>query len=171
MCINYIQVTISSPSWATPYEKALGEAESEVAEALAHGHAPSIANAILEMREVRNEIFTLLLSLLNAECVELCRRGASRFRSIEVDKISSFKWEDFIEELNSKSPLLLQFLTTVASRVDKRYQQTSPAERYPGIVTAAAVLLKQRNREMCAIPSVVSLLMYACHCEKQVLGT
>ena len=39
---------------------------------------------------------------------------------------------------------------------------------HPGIYSAAAVLLKERNREICGLQSHVSLLMYSCHAEKQV---
>ncbi len=39
---------------------------------------------------------------------------------------------------------------------------------FPGICSAAAILLKERNREMCGLQSLVSLLMYSCHAEKQV---
>lgn len=119
------------------------------------------------MSEVKDELFKYFLTLINRECTELCQKG-TRFRSIPVDQIANFRWDDFIEEMESKSPLLLRTLTTVATRVDHRYQHTPKTAKYPGIVTAAAVLLKQRNREMCGIPSIVSLMMYAGHCEKQV---
>ena len=55
-----------------------------------------------------------------------------------------------------------------ATQVINRNQDSPKTNKYPGMVTAAAVLLKQRNREMVAIPSVVSLLMYRGYCQKQV---
>ena len=37
----------------------------------------------------------------------------------------------------------------------------------PGICCAAADLLKERNREMCGLQSLVSLLMFSCHAKKR----
>ena len=33
---------------------------------------------------------------------------------------------------------------------------------------AAAVILKERNREMCGLQQMISSLMYGSHCEKKV---
>ncbi len=46
---------------------------------------------------------------------------------------------------------------------------SSEEPSYPAIVNATAILLKERNREMSGVQSIVSYLMYACHSEKQVL--
>ena len=69
---------------------------------------------------------------------------------------------------NKKSPLLLKILTAVVVRIDSRYAPKSQIVHHPAIVTAIAVLLKERNREMSGVQSINSCLMYACHCEKQV---
>ena len=123
----------------------------------------------MEMSEVREELLQHFLRLINGECMMLCRKSSpSKFRHIPVDQFDDFEWKEFMDELESNSPLLLKVLSTVAIRSDPRYKNTPKSEKYPGIVTAAAVLLKQRNREMCGIPSLISLLMYSGHCEKQV---
>lgn len=122
----------------------------------------------MKMSAVREELFKYFLMLINNECSTLCQKGTSPFRKIPVNDIAHFKWEQFIGEMESKSPLLLRILIAIATRVDHRYQHIPQTAKFPGIVTAAAVLLKQRNREMCGVPSIVSLLMYACHCEKKV---
>lgn len=165
---NCWQVSISSTSRDSPFQKTLGEAEGKVARALAGGHPQSIANAVMRIEAVKEELFNHFLTLVNAECSDLCQKGIrSLFRRIPVAEMANFRWDTLVEELRSKSPLLLKLLTTVATRVDHR-SHVSKKDKFPGIVSAAAVLLKERNREMCAIPSLVSLLMYAGHCEKQV---
>lgn len=146
----------------------MGEAESEVARTLVDGNAPAIADAVMKMDAVREELFKSFLKLINIECSELCQKRQSPFRKIPVDKIPQFQWEHFIEDLELKSPLLLRVLITAVTRIDYRYQHIPETAKFPGIVSAAALLLKQRNREMCGMASVVSLLMYACHCEKKV---
>ena len=73
-----------------------------------------------------------------------------------------------VKELQTKSPLLLKILTAVVVRMDSRYAPKSQIVHHPAIVTAIAVLLKERNREMSGVQSINSCLIYACHCEKQV---
>lgn len=133
----------------------------------------SIAKAALGIDDVREAIISQLLGMLNKECLQLCRRKSdthspSPFRSIPVDKLAEFKWENMVTELQSKAPLLYKILHSLTSRSDHRNMVKVGAAHFPGICFAAAILLKERNREMCGLQSMVSLLMYACHCEKQV---
>ena len=162
-----LQVAITTPSRSTPFHKTLGEEEGRVARALAGGHASSIASAVMKIPDVKKELHIHFLNSINRECTELCKKD-TLFRGIPADQIASFRWEVFMDELESKSPLLLDILTVAATRVINRNQGSPKTNKYPGMVTAAAVLLKQRNREMVAIPSVVSLLMYRGYCQKQV---
>ena len=161
-------MTVSTPSRSTPYAKALGPAESKVARALLGGHAPSIAKAVLE-QDIKNAVIHQLLVKLNDECTNLCRKSViSPFRTIPVDQMASFKWKDMVEELQQRAPILFTVLQSVASRNDHRNTVKTTTAHYPGICSAAAIILKERNREMCGLQSIVSLLMYSCHAEKQV---
>ena len=63
----------------------------------------------------------------------------------------------------------LNLFTTITSFNDHRNKIKAGDFHLPGICSAVAVLIKERNREMCGLQSVISLLMYACHCDKQVL--
>ena len=164
-----MQVTVNNPSKETSFSKTLGDAESRVARALLGGHAPSIASAVLAMDAVKESIFTSFLELVNRECSELCQTANStNFRHIPVDQYGSFEWDMFMEELRSKSPMFLKILTTIAVRNDHRNTKKTGSAHFPGIGTAAAVLLKERNCHMSGLQSLVSMLMYSCHCEKQV---
>ena len=149
-----------------PYSKVLGIAESKVGRALLGGHAASIAKTVLHMDDVRESIIVQLLRELNEECNDLCNRisPTSPFRTLNVDMMANFKWTIMIDDLQIRAPLVLDTLT---SKSDQRNIKVGAA-RYPGICCAAAVILKERNREMCGLQSLVSLLMHACHCEKQV---
>lgn len=82
--------------------------------------------------------------------------------------MASFKWDELMDELRSNSPLLLKVLTSVAVRNDHRNKKKVGSAHYPGIATAAAVLLKERNCHVSGVQSLVSMLMYSSHCEKQV---
>ena len=108
---------------------------------------------------------------ISKECCTLCERkdsSVSLFRSIPVTAIANNKWKDFIEELQSKAPLLLQVFTSVVSAHDHHNTNKVGSVHYPGICAAIAILLKERSREMCGLQSIVSALMYSGHCEKQV---
>ena len=133
------------------------------------GHAPSIGTAVLAMEAVKDAVFTSFLESINRECSLLCQSTTiSRFRHIPPEEMASFKWDELMDELRSNSPLLLKVLTSVAVRNDHRNKKKVGSAHYPGIATAAAVLLKERNCHVSGVQSLVSMLMYSSHCEKQV---
>ena len=149
--------------------KEVGDSECAVTHALLSGNAPSIAKAVLAMDDIREAVTVLLLDSIDGECSALCKKTpASQFRTIPVEDIQHFQWLNLVENLQTSSPLLFRLLTTIAGRSDARNTLKVGPAHYPGICAAAAVILKERNREMCGLQSVVSLLMYNCHCEKQV---
>ncbi len=160
---------VSTPT--RTFTKTLGENEGKLARALLGGHSRSIAKAVMQMSSVREEVFTSFLNVLDNECRRLCQKQAdtpSKFKSSPVDQLHKFSWKELIHELTLKAPKLLKILTTIVARNDHRNKHKIGSAHYPGICMAAAVLLKERNREMCGVQSLVSLLMYSCHCEKQV---
>ena len=121
------------------------------------------------MEAVKDAIFTTFLESIHQECSVLCQAAiTSKLRNFPADALASFKWDDFIEELRSKSPLLLKVLTCIAVRNDHRNKKEVGSAHFAGIVTGAAVLLKERNTHVSGVQSLVSMLMYSCHCEKQV---
>ena len=149
----------------------LGECEGKVARNLLGGHAPSIAKAVMAMSDVRESLFSLFLHSINEECNNLCRRSPesiSLFRKMPLSQIVDFNWSALVSELQSRAPLLYKALSSIAAHSDPRNKSKVGAAHYPGICMAAAVILKERNREMCGVQSVLSLLMYSCHCEKKV---
>ena len=108
--------------------------------------------------------------ILTEECSKLCQKTecASLFRNIPVTSLASNKWDAFISELVPKAPMLLHILNTLVSFNDKRNKTKFGSSHYPGICAAVAILLKERSQHMNGIQSLVSALMYSCHCEKQV---
>ena len=144
----------------------LNDEEAKLGRALAGGHIPSVAKAVVQNSVLREEVFLQLLNLVDEECRTLCQKNdPSRFRRIPVAELGSFQWEQFIDELRSKAPTLLCILYAISSR---KHNSESIQQHHRGICMAAAAMLKERNREMCGIPSLISLLLYATHAEKQV---
>ena len=170
-----MKVVVTTPSRSVPYCGQLGPAEGKLARAALGGDATSIAKAALAISSVREAVIQLLLGSLNEECNRLCRKktttshpSTSLFRCIPVEKLAGFKWDDMMRELESDAPLLLQILVCLVARNDGRNKNKVGGAHHPGICSAVAVMLKERNREMCGLQSLLSLLMYSCHCEKQV---
>ena len=165
-----MKVLVTTPSRAVPFCGQLGPAEGKLTRTLLGGDAVSIAKAALSVEGVREATIQQLLGTLNLECSKLCRnkQPSSLFRKIPVEKLATFKWEEMVVELERDAPLLLQIIQCLVARNDYRNKCKVGAAHYPGICTAIAVMLKERNREMCGLQSLLSLLMYSSHCEKQV---
>ena len=95
----------------------------------------------------------------------------SLFRSIPVTTTANNKWEDLIQELQSKAPLLLPvlrslqlFLPTITVTLTKLGQFTVP-EFVPLLQSYWNL---RRSWEMCGLQSVISALMCSGHRGKQV---
>ena len=64
-----------------------------------------------------------------------------------------------VRELEAQAPLLLKALSSIVTHNDHRSVSKVGASHFPVICMAAAVILKERNREMCGVQSLISLLM------------
>ena len=116
------------------------------------------------------KLFDMLLGKLNEECTNLCRKTTpSIFHTIPFDKLYTFSWKDMVADLQQKAHLVFTVLDSITSRNDHRNTMKVGDVHYPRICSAAAILLKERNRDMCGLQSLVALMMYSCHAEKQVL--
>lgn len=124
----------------------------------------------MAIETVKEAVMCLILEEITQECNNLCKKTPkSLFRHIPVEQMANFCWSDMMNELKSIAPTTLRVVSTIAVRNDHRKQNQVQLSHYPGICAAIAVMLKERNKDMCGMQSILSLLMYSCHCEKQVL--
>lgn len=168
----YLQVTVSTPSRAEPFTKELDMGFSSLGRALAGGHLPTIAKAVLSHEGLKELIMLKMIDAIDLEASKLCQYNSdspSLFRKIKVERLPEFSWDSCISELQSKAPILLRILSTLASRNDHRNQHKKGAAHYPGICMAIATILKERNREMCGIQRLVSLILFTSRVQKQVI--
>ena len=107
-----------------------------------------------------------ILQIIRVECGSLCllKPVPSVLRVSSLKRITDFKWEDLITELRTRAPTLLAVLQAAAQPM--RSKKLSPPASIVGM--AAGILLKSRNKHMCALQSVVSTLLYAGHASKKV---
>ncbi len=124
----------------------------------------------MKIEKLKKAVFTHIMQTLSNECSSLCQKrgGASLFRKISLVGLSSNMWDDFMNELESKAPTLIHIIVALVSFSDWRNINKVSTSHYPSICAAVAVLLKERNREMCGLQSLLSVLLYSCHSEKQV---
>ena len=124
------------------------------------GNLASITKAVFAHEEIKKLLLLRFFDLIDQECADLCRKNPgtiSSFSNIPVDKLVQFKWNDLVDDMRSKSPNLLQAFSTVVSHNDHRNTSKKGDQKHnPSICMATAVLLKERNREMCGVQSVIS---------------
>ena len=112
--------------------------------------------------------------MVDNECSALCQmpketNKTPSFRKMTFDQLKEFKWEMLIRELQTKSPILFKLLTVLVSHSDKRNQHKHSTVHYPAICMAVATLLKERNKNMVGLQTLVSLLLFKSRVQKQVI--
>ena len=131
---------------------------------------PSVADAIMDQSDLCEMVFERIIDKINSECFHICQltNPLSPFRKINASKCSSFQWKVLVEDLSQKAPTLLKILSSIVTSNDKRKQAAVTTAHHPGLCMAVSILLKERNREMCGLQSVISLLLFSSHVDKQV---
>ena len=170
--MDTFQVTVSTPSRLTPYSTEVNTSLVRLGRALAGGHLPAIARAVFSHDELQHLVELKMLDILNSECSTLCKRRVdppSPFRKMEVSQLAEFKWSNFIQDLEVNAPTLLKVFSTIASHSDHRNNHKLGERHFPGICMAISTLLKERNREMCGIQTMLSLILFTSRAQKQVL--
>ena len=127
----------------------------QVGRTLAGDYLLSIAKAVGHKR-FSELVSSLILDWIEAECNTLCRQYlylySGRLRSVTL----SATLMSFVQ-----APLLLQFQKFLVNK------KKGESAHYLSILMAVAVILKERNREMCGVQSLISLLLFASHVDKQ----
>ena len=148
----------------------LDEATSVIGKAMAVGHLPTVAQTIVDHKPLADLVFQLFMDEMEAECAHISQRSQpfSPFNRIATDQYASFQWKNFIEEISKKAPTLFRVLSSIVAHSDHRNKKKVHTAHHPGLCMTVAVLLKERNREMCGVQSIISLILYSSHVDKQV---
>ena len=145
----------------------------KIGRALAGGHLPSIAKATFAHNGLREELLLKVMDLVNEEVDALCRKekeneSPSPFRHIPVLDFESFSLKDCTRQLQEKSPFLYRLIISLVQRNDHRNKSKRGDSHIPGICTAVAILLKERNQHMCGMQTYLSLVLYTSRVPKKV---
>ena len=76
-----------------------------------------------------------------------------------ISQFIDLKCSELVSELEARAPLLLKALCSIVARNDHRNQSKRGASHFPGICMAAAIILKERNRDMCGTDLPVDVLL------------
>lgn len=100
---------------------------------------------------------------ISREVHNICSRkhGSSVLRSSTNAAITHFNWSHVIREVKAQAPTLHSLIKSAISRRGKRLHESA-------IGMTSAVLLKHRSRCLCLPQAVISVVLYAGHCSKQV---
>ena len=169
------QVTVNTPSRRDgAITRKLEPKLEKLGRALAGGNMSTIAKAVYSNTDLRDQMVHKVLTEIEGECSTLCKRvlpntgSPSLFRKIPVGAMPKFSWMDCVRELESNAPILFKCLMSVCSHSDHRNKDKRGDSHFPGICMAVACILKESNREMCGIQTLLSLLVYGCCVQKKV---
>ena len=167
----HLQVIVSSPRREAPYNIVLEDSYNRIGRALAGGSNEALIRSLFSHDQLRDMIINKVISIIEDECLILCRRSEpSLFRKSNPTDYLDFKWLKYIEEMESKSPITLRLFQAIVSYNDKRNSVKHGAAHFPGICMAMSILLKERNREMVGLQTLLSLVLFTSRVQKQVIS-
>ena len=147
----------------------------KVAKALAGGNVKSICRALFANPRLRQEAVSKVSSMVNKECSLLCKKKAqpvSLFRHMSLEQAESFSWNEIISELNFKAPTLFHIIhDSIVTCSDHRNKQKKGDSHYPSLCTAVAILLKERNRQMCGLQSYISSALFSTRIPRRIINS
>ena len=161
---------VHSPSHDTPLSSTLDPSLQKIGRVLKGGCISSIAKAIFAHEGLRKCMIMKVLNLATTECSVLCRKDKHNppFRHIVIDSLGEFRLESFIEKLRSHAPTLFQIASVIVQHNDHKNDIKKDSRHHPGICMATAILLKERNREMCGLQSIISVGLFNSQVQKKV---
>lgn len=136
---------------------------------LAKGNYYSFARNAMLIPPLKKALVNVIASEVRDECQKLCTTISDRksmLRKTSPDDLKTFSWSNLSSELHNRAPVFVAILEASVKRPRHQHPE-SVSQRSIGL--AAAVLLHERNQFMCAVQSVISLLLHAGHAAKMVI--
>ena len=162
-------ISVSSPTRSSPWQAFLPESLSKLGRSLTSGNMEIVTKAICNNDSLFPIVFKSIIGKIQQECTSLCRRShPTSFRRCDVEDIGNFDWEKYCHKLQEKAPLLWQLLLSIATFNDHRAKGKAEDSHFSRIVVAAAIILKERSREMIGVQSMLSLLLFHSRVDKVV---
>ncbi len=170
-CVLLLQISVYSPSKEAVCTVSIRPELEKIAKALAGGNLQSICRAIFSYPQLRDEAVSRISRIVDDECASLCSKSSqpvSLFRSMTLEQAESFSWRQTVTELETKAPTLYHIIDCAITHSSKRNKMKKGERQFPGLCTAVAILLKERNRIMCGVQSYLSSALFSTHIQKKV---
>ena len=134
-----------------------------IGKSIARGSKKAMIDHCFEDPVSRHYIMRKLGRLVNAEVRAMCSDPVkSVLQSKDSDYLKEFKWDHVLDEMKEHAPTLLSILL---SSTKTRHPRNNRAAT---ICWVASILFKFRYSRMNVIQKILSLILYAGHCGKQV---
>ncbi len=135
---------------------------------MANGRYTYFARRAMKIPELQKAIVAAIGTEVRTECQNLCtttEKQQSVLRKTSAVDLKQFNWDTVVDELRSRAPVLY----TILGESVHRYRRQHPKEvSQRSIGFAAAILLRERNKFMCAAQCVNSVVLHAGHASKMV---
>lgn len=113
----------------------------------------------MESPNLKEAIENRICSDISKECKKLCSTAnPSLLRGMTKESMANFSWQTVGTELQNKAPIFTRCILAAADPANSINKTYDPV-RHPGVYTAAAILLKKRDKAMSLIPYVISSVL------------
>ena len=148
----YFQVTVG---YSKPVQYNLTPGKT-----LGRGRRQAFAKHAYRDRAVKRHIIRLVSQECKVEIKKLCKKDSPIVRSKRED-LMTFTWKSFLEAVQENAPTLFPLLQSCIP--------TATSLNHKAITgMCVAILTKARCSSACLVQKIVSLVLYAGHCSKQV---
>lgn len=143
----------------TPSRKHIGKA-------VARRSKNTIVREMLKDPGTKSYVVKKIGILVRRELMLMCsERVNSILSSQSMSDLKTFSWKALLSELSSNAPVFLSILQSCT-------HTRKPRQNKDGVIgMCCAILLKFRYQNMCLVQKILSLILHAGHCGKQVLAT
>ena len=127
------------------------------------GNRTSIARTVCADPVLREAVISQLVAYMKKELKSLCSHTLSSVhRRTDLNALKSFDWKHARAELIAHAPTFHQIISGCLPTTGDEHRQNAII----GLVSA--ILLKARNRSMCAVQTIISLLLHEGHTSTKV---
>ena len=143
-------------SLLTPRRRRMGKC-------VARGSKKALVDQCYADPETKKFIMKKIGRVLKEEVKKMCSSKVNSVLSSQSkDVLKTFKWNDLTDELIMHAPTLMNVLYSCTETKSSRDNRTAI------ICTCAAIIFKHRFPHMSLIQRIISLILHAGHCGKQV---
>ena len=130
---------------------------------LIRGKPSSIANQVMLDSRYSPAILSKIGCAIGQEVVSLCSdKLSSLLCKADKEDLMSFKWDELVQEATQYAPCLVKILTVAFQVMNKKKSSVQPI----GLIVS--LLCTFRRRTINRVQKIISIILYAGHCSKQV---